>query len=233
MKEGRTRVHSAPLGPRQNTAWLFNLGVDVYGWFTDQRVWRGSCAQLAALLPDREGLLIVDLGCGPGASTIELVRRRPDVRVVGLDVARRMVREARRRSRRVGIRTGRLDFTLGDAGHLPFRSDAIDVVTGHSFLYQVPDRSATLAECARVLRPGGRLILMEPNERPATVRGVFGLGRNPRHLLAVALWRPFSRIHGRFTEASLAAALLAAGFVDCRIEETLGGLGLLASAQKP
>ncbi len=227
------RVQVSAPRTRQTTAWLFNLGADVYGWFTDQGVWRGSCAHMAALLPDREGLLIVDLGCGPGASAIELVRRRPDVWVVGLDVARRMVREARRRSRRVGIRTGRLDFTQGDAGRLPFRSNAVDVVTGHSFLYQVPDRSATLTECARVLRPGGRLILMEPNERPATVRGVFRLGRNPRHLIAVALWRPFSRIHGRFTEASLAAVLLAAGFVECRIEETLGGLGLLASAQKP
>ena len=47
------------------------------------------------------------------------------------------------------------------------------------------------------------------------------------------LWRPFSRLHGRFTPASLAATLQSAGFVGCRVEETLGGLGLLAAAEKP
>lgn len=224
------RVH-----PRtaRDTAWLFNLGADIYGWFTNQPIWRSSCARMAGLLPMHERLCVVDLGCGPGGSTIELARLRPDARVIGLDVARRMVLAASERARTAGIVPGRLAFMLGDAARLPFRSDSIDILTGHSFLYQVADRAATLAEARRILRPGGRIILMEPSERPTTLRRVLRLGRDPRHLIAVALWRPFSRIHGRFTRQSLAATLGAAGFADCRIEETLGGLGLLASARKP
>jgi hypothetical protein len=62
---------------------------------------------------------------------------------------------------------------------------------------------------------------------------VLALGRDPRHLVSVGLWRPFSRLHGRFSAGSLRAVLESAGFVDCRIEETLGGLGLLASAAAP
>jgi demethylmenaquinone methyltransferase/2-methoxy-6-polyprenyl-1,4-benzoquinol methylase len=217
----------------RDTAWLFNLGADVYDWFTNQQVWRSSCARMAALLPDREPLLVADLGCGPGTSAIELARLRPAARVIGLDVADRMLRLARRRARAAGIPPGRLAFTLGDAARLPFGTGSVDVVTGHSFLYQVPNRAATLAEALRVLRPGGHLLLMEPNERPTPLRRVIGLGRDPRHLIAVGLWRPFSRLHGRFTRASLAATLAEAGFVRCHVEETLAGLGLLASARKP
>ncbi len=231
---------------RRDTAWIFNLGADVYGWFTAQPTWRASCARMAALLPPEPGIRVADLGCGPGVSAIELARLRPDARVVGLDRARRMLTEARRRARprrggpgsvRSGpvgpgrVRSGRgrpIGWVLGDAARLPFPDASLDAVTGHSFLYLLPDRDAALAEMRRVLRPGGVAILMEPHARPATLAQTLRAGRDPRHLLAVGLWRPFSRVHGRYTRHSLAAALEAAGFTDCRVEETIGGLGLLA-----
>jgi ubiquinone/menaquinone biosynthesis C-methylase UbiE len=180
----------------------------------------------------REGLLVLDLGCGPGVSAIELARLRPDARFVGLDIAPRMLNEARRRLRATALPQGQIHLVLGDASQLPFPSDSIDALTGHSLLYLVPDRAATLAEGRRVLHTGGQLIFMEPNERPASLLRVLRLSRDPRYLISVALWRPFSRIHGRFTAAALQATLEAAGFVDCRVDETLGGLGLLALAKK-
>ena len=219
---------------RRDTAWIFNLGADVYGWFTAQPAWRASCARMAALLPPEPGIRVADLGCGPGVSAIELARRRPDARVVGLDRARRMLTEARRRSRQARARctVGRpIGWVLGDAARLPFPDASLDAVTGHSFLYLLPDQPAALAEMRRVLRPNGVTILMEPHARPATLGGILRAGRDPRHLLAVSLWRPFSRVHGRYTRASLRAALEAAGFANCRVEETLGGLGLLAVAR--
>jgi len=47
-----------------DSSWLFNLGADIYGWFTAQAAWRASCARLAAQLADLEDASIADLGCG-------------------------------------------------------------------------------------------------------------------------------------------------------------------------
>ena len=195
---------------------------------------------MAALLPPEPGIRVADLGCGPGVSAIAIARHRPDARVVGLDRALRRLSEARRRSRpgvdspeTAGRTPGRpIGWVRADAARLPFPNASLDAVTGHSFLYLLSDREAALAEMRRVLRPGGVAILMEPHARPATLGSLVRAGRDPRHLLAVSLWRPFSRVHGRYTRLSLTATLATAGFVDCRVEETIGGLGLLARCER-
>ncbi len=216
-----------PLRSLRDAAWLFNLGADIYAWFTAQAAWRASCARMAASLQLPLRARVVDLGCGPGVSTFELARLLQDTQLIGMDIAPRMLAQARRRS------TSAVHWLLGDAARMPFETASVDACTGHSFLYLVRDRSAVLAETRRVLKAGGQVVLMEPHERGATLGGVLGLSRDPRHLLSVSLWRPFSRLHGRFTAASLAATLDGAGFEDCSVEETLGGLGLLVRARRP
>jgi hypothetical protein len=74
---------------------------------------------------------------------------------------------------------------------------------------------------------------MEPNARAATLRAALAISRDPRHLVSVSLWRPFSRLHGRFSQASLVATLEQAGLVECGAEETLGGLGVLGWGSAP
>jgi ubiquinone/menaquinone biosynthesis C-methylase UbiE len=216
-----------------DSSWLFNLGADVYGWFTAQAAWRASCTALAARLADLEHACIADLGCGPGVSTFELARQLPAAHFFGLDIAPRMLDEARRRRRAADVSRARITWLQADAARLGFKSASLDACTGHSFLYLVADRRAVLAEIRRVLKPGGRLVLMEPNDRPVTIAQALKVSRDPRHLVSVSLWRPFSRLHGRFTPATLTATLERAGFINCQTDETLGGLGLLASAVAP
>jgi ubiquinone/menaquinone biosynthesis C-methylase UbiE len=216
-----------------DSSWLFNFGADVYAWFTAQGAWRSSCARLAARLADLPRPRIADLGCGPGVSTFELARHLPTARLIGLDVAPRMLRQARHRQTWALLQSGRITWLRADAASLPLQTGSMDACTGHSFLYLVADRDRVLAEARRVLKPGGRLVLMEPHQQPATVAQTLRISRDPRHLVSVSLWRPFSRLHGRFTVGGLGATLERAGFEQARVEETFGGLGLLASATAP
>ena len=162
-----------------STYWLFNLGAEVYAWFTSSAAWRASCARLAARLADLDSAWIADLGCGPGVSTFQLARQLPTARLVGLDLAPRMLREARRAASR---ESARITWVQADAASLPFQKASLDACTGHSFLYLVANRAGVLSEVRRVLRPGGRLVLMEPNDEPATVARTLRVSRDPRHL---------------------------------------------------
>jgi len=213
------------------SARLFNVGAKVYSAMNAQSAWRASCAQLAVHLPQGHDLRALDLGCGPAFSTIALAQARPDLHLVGLDLAPRMLREGRRRLQAAGL--GRITLLHGDAARLPFRDTCLDAVTGHSFLYLVDRPHAVLSEARRVLRPGGRLVLMEPNDRQVALTSILSVSRDPRFLFSVLLWRPYSRRHGRFTASSLGATLAAAGFDDFDSEEVMAGLGLVAWATRP
>jgi ubiquinone/menaquinone biosynthesis C-methylase UbiE len=214
-----------------NLAWLFNLGADIYAWFTAQATWRASCRGMAASIPQGAGQRVLDLGCGPGVSTFELARLMPGAHLIGLDLAPRMLHEARRRQPRAGVPTAQISWLHADGRQLPLPSRSIDACTGHSFLYLVDDRVSVLSEIRRVLRPEGRLVLMEPNARAASIHQTLEQSRDPRYLVSVSLWRPFSRLHGRFTPQTLSATLEAAGFEVCSVAETLNGLGLLSIAR--
>ena len=121
-----------------------------------------------------------------------------------------------------------------DAIALPVRSGSLDAVTFHSVLYLISDQAAVLRETARVLRPGGRAVLLEPQAgRRATLLGLARALPSPRWALSAMLWRAMSGVYGSPTAQSLWSALELAGLRVLRIEETLGGLGLLAVAEKP
>jgi SAM-dependent methyltransferase len=217
-------------GMRLPSVWVFDLGSSIYDWFTNQPQWWRSCARLADGIPD--AALVLDLGCGPGVSSLLLARVRPDLRVLGLDLAPRMLTLARRHLSRARLR-GRVALLRASAIHIPLTGESVDAVVGHSFLYLVPERRQVLSETLRVLRPGGCVAFMEPNAAPASLRGVLAQSRDVRFLVSVALWRPFSALHGRFTPRTLAETLRAAGLVDVTIEPVLGGLGIVGRGRKP
>lgn len=214
--------------------WLFDLGAFLYGVMTAQRTWRASCARLAAYFPasrDSASLRVLDLGCGPGVSTIILAQERPDAILFGLDLAPRMLGQAASYSERAHV-DSRIGYVLADAAQLPFADGTLDMVTGHSFLYLVHDRTRVVAEAFRVLRQGGRMASMEPCDCDADWRAVAGHWREFRYLVSVTLWRPYSHLHGQLTPASIQRLLTGAGFIHTKNERVLDGLGVIGSGEK-
>nr|WP_155885111.1 methyltransferase domain-containing protein [Actinomadura flavalba] len=101
----------------------------------------------------RDGISVLDVGCGPGTITVEIGARVGDGRVVGVDSAAGVVGEAVRLAAERGA--GNVAFEVADVGALPFPDGAFDVVHAHQVLQHVSDPVAALREMRRVARRGG------------------------------------------------------------------------------
>jgi len=117
--------------------------------------------------PARGSLEALDVGCGTGFLSFELAAR--GFGVTGVDFAPAMLAEARRKAAERGIA---IRFELGDAERLPFGPGAFDLVMTRHVLWTLPHPEAAIDEWIRVLRPGGRLVVVdgqaEPGAAPAT-----------------------------------------------------------------
>lgn len=98
--------------------------------------------------------VVLDVGCGPGRASATLARRWGRSRVIGLDLALPMLRQARRA--RGWLRP--LPVVCGDARRLPFPDASVDLLFSSLCLQWLGDAAAALGEFARVLRPGGTLL---------------------------------------------------------------------------
>jgi demethylmenaquinone methyltransferase/2-methoxy-6-polyprenyl-1,4-benzoquinol methylase len=129
------------------------------------RRWRHRAA-LACL--DEKSQRILDLGCGTGDLAINIARMvQKDIEIIGLDYSPPMLARARRKAVKAGIRN-RIDFIHGEAVHLPFPEASFDAV-GISFAfrnltYKNPLGPLSLGEVLRVLRPGGRYVIVESSQ---------------------------------------------------------------------
>ena len=107
-------------------------------------------------LPRRGALDALDAGCGTGFLSFELAGRGH--RVTGIDFAPAMLAEARRKAAERGVA---IRFEEGDAEQLPFAGGTFDLVVSRHVLWTLPHPEAAIDEWVRVLRPGGRLAVID------------------------------------------------------------------------
>lgn len=144
--------------------------------FGQNRRWRHAMVDRAlALRPEAERVL--DVATGTAGVALHWTDRA-DVEVTGVDLTERMLRRGRQRVLERG-RGGRIRLVVGRAERLPFPDATFDALTFTYLLRYVTDPAATLAELARVLRPGGALASLE-----------FAVPPNP---LWHAAWRGYTR----------------------------------------
>jgi demethylmenaquinone methyltransferase / 2-methoxy-6-polyprenyl-1,4-benzoquinol methylase len=118
--------------------------------------WRARAVDRAQVGPGSDAL---DICCGTGDLALELRRRiGPDGRVVGSDFSEPMLDLARRKSGDEGLP---VEFGWADALDLPYGDASFDAVTVGFGARNLADLPKGLAEMARVLRPGGRLVILE------------------------------------------------------------------------
>jgi ubiquinone/menaquinone biosynthesis C-methylase UbiE len=102
---------------------------------------------------------ILDVGCGGGRTVRKLADIATDGKVYGVDHSEESVAAARRTNQQ-GIGMGRVEIQQGSVSHLPFSADLFDLVTGVETHFFWPDLPGDMREVLRVLRPGGKLILI-------------------------------------------------------------------------
>jgi len=142
---------------------------------------------LDLVLPARTGLDALDAGCGTGFLTFELAGRGH--RVIGVDFAPAMIEEARRKSVKLGVTSVR--FEEADAEQLPFTSASVDLVISRHVLWTLPHPEAALDEWIRVLRPGGRLVVVDGQFDAGAAAAPPGSARSSAEYAAVGDQLPF------------------------------------------
>ena len=138
---------------------LFSLHID--------RSWRAALVRaVSGGAASASGARILDACTGTAEVALALARRLPAASITGVDFSGRMLALGRRKVRRRGLE-GRVELVRGDALRLPFAGRSFDAVTVAFGLRNLADRRLGLLEMARVLRPGGRLAVLEFSPPPA------------------------------------------------------------------
>ncbi|MFP4473763.1 MAG: ubiquinone/menaquinone biosynthesis methyltransferase [Candidatus Omnitrophota bacterium] len=122
------------------------------------RQWKRA---LGKFLPPGRGLSVLDTASGTGDTALELIRHYPSIHTItALDASHAMLALARRKVCRFGAE-GNMRLTAGDALNLPFRDRSFDAVTMSFGIRNTDDPKKALTEACRVLRDGGRMIILE------------------------------------------------------------------------
>ncbi len=132
--------------------------------------------QIVAWLQLAPGSRVLDAGCGGGGMTRLLAQAvGSGGEVVGLDANTQLIEWNRSQEKEIDV-AGQIQFQQGDVLHLPFEDGAFDLVWCSRVIHGLNDQVAGVRELARVIRPGGRVVLREGGLLPRFLPFDVGLG---------------------------------------------------------
>jgi ubiquinone/menaquinone biosynthesis C-methylase UbiE len=169
---------------------------------------------------------ILDLGTGPGYLPIEIVKRSPSIRVIGIDLTRKLINTAKLNSLKSGV-ADRLHFEVGNAAWLRFEDNYCDMVISTGMLHSLKDPVVVLRECYRVLRPGGEAWIYDPAKVSSQIdikRWEASFTRKERFLYSLFLLFTLFNPSHTYTRKEVTEIIKATAFDDYEIEEEKGEL---------
>src|SRR5579864_3695523 len=139
------------------TRWSGSYDRCILQWLLFGPSHRAIIKRVRAWLGDRQPR-ILDVGCGTGVFAARIRQSLPNAQVWGVDLVSGMLSKGAERWRR---HSGHIIPVQGDSERLPFATSAFDVVTCANSFHHYPHQDRAIAEMHRVLRPGGRLMLID------------------------------------------------------------------------
>lgn len=214
---------------------LLSAGQDVY--------WRHQLARLArpatqAAAANTEEFRILDLAAGTMDVSLELTRQHPQARILAMDFSFPMLKRGRLKALRKGKP---LDAVLADGKRLPLPEGCVDCITIAFGVRNILPREEAFAEALRVLKPGGRLCILEFGSGKNRIwRGIYNFYLDRLLPLVgrvvsgdAAAYRYLADTIKEFPDASsLAGELLEAGFDSVFCRPMLSGIVYLHVAGK-
>jgi demethylmenaquinone methyltransferase/2-methoxy-6-polyprenyl-1,4-benzoquinol methylase len=201
------------------------------------RLWKGA---MMDWLAPRDGQRLLDVAGGTGDIAFRFLRRAPGASAIVCDMTEAMLIEGRKRAE-AGQKADRLGWVTGDAMALPFRSGTFDVYTISFGIRNVTRIADALVEAYRVLRPGGRLMVLEfsriPNDLMQKAYDLYSFNVIPAMGKAVTGDRDsyqylVESIRKFPDQESFAAMIRAAGFAQVSYRNLTMGVAALHSGWK-
>ncbi len=193
---------------------------DLMEWFFDTFVFRGQLRQLrqrtATLARMQPGEQVLDVGCGTGTLAMEVQSRVGKAgRVAGIDPSPQQIARARSKAARRHVP---IDFQVGVIEQLAFPDQTFDVVLSTLMMHHLPAslKRQGLAEIARVLKPGGRLVIADfkrKQERQGQAARFHAGGSSMQDLAALVKDAGFSQVETEEMRPPRFSAFPGASFV--------------------
>ena len=128
---------------------FLSFGIDVY--------WR---KKLLKFLPKKLSLDVLDMATGTGDVPLTLIKHPKINKIIGIDLSKGMVDLGKKKVEKLGL-SKRIDLQIGDGVKIPFGDNSFDLVTISFGIRNFSDYKESLKNVYRVLKPGGRILIME------------------------------------------------------------------------